>query len=177
MLGVLNKLTKVLVGNLLQNDTVEKSKMTMLRYKKTLDIVEKFMIDSRIREYCTDICKGRCCEGCYKKNKYACHRQEGRRLPCSIYLCTSLYRRFSKKDIKILSEIKITVLKECHRFTKNNVYFNTPTKKFFKQSIFPLKIIGKLNEDMAKKINIIMTELIKNEINIQTTVKMVHTNE
>jgi len=151
--------------------------MTMLRYKKTLDIVEKFMIDSRIREYCTDICKGRCCEDCYQKNKYACHRQEGRRLPCSIYLCTSLYRRFSEKDIKTLSKVRVTVLKECRCFAKDNVYFNTPTKKFFKQSMFPLKIIGKLDKNMAKRINIIMTKLIKNKKNTLTTAKKVHTNE
>ena len=135
--------------------------MTLLRYKKTLDIVEKFMISSRIREYCTDICKGKCCRECYKENKKAGHRQEGRRLSCSIYLCASLYNLFSKKNTKILMKVKSIVIKEYYTdYAGNNIYFNVPSKKFFKQSRFSSDVIYKLDDNMAKEINIIMTKAI-----------------
>jgi len=141
--------------------------MIMLRYKKTLDIVEKFMIDSRIREYCTKICKGYCCGSCYKKNEQACHRHEKRRLPCSIYLCIDLYERFSKEDDQILSKVKSIILEECRRLTRNNVYFSVPSRKFFRQSRFPSDIICRLDEDMAKRVNIIMTKLINDKTDIK----------
>lgn len=51
-------------------------------YQESLDIVEKFMIDSGIREYCESICKGKCCIGCYDSSN-ACFKNEGRRLACS----------------------------------------------------------------------------------------------
>ena len=65
-------------------------------YQESLDIVEKFMIDSGIREYCETICKGKCCGGCYE-SKYACRKNEGRRLSCSTMICEEL-RNFIFSD-------------------------------------------------------------------------------
>ena len=165
---MLNELIKVLVENFLQTDIVERSEMAMLRYRKTLDIVERFMIDSRIREYCTDICKGDCCAGCYKNNKEACHRHEKRRLSCSIYLCLDFYKRISREDHRTLSNVKSVILKECRNFTYDNIYFKIPSKEFFRKSRFPSEVICELNEDVVKRINIIMTELINNNIDIKS---------
>jgi len=55
-------------------------------YYETLNVVENFMIESGIRDYCTNICGGICCGNCYKSDN-ACHKNEGRRLTCSIFLC------------------------------------------------------------------------------------------
>ena len=142
--------------------------MIMLGYKKTLDIVEKFMVNSRIREYCTDVCKGRCCRNCYKENKNACHRQEGRRLSCSIYLCPSLHSIFPKKNTIILKKAKLAIMTEFYNYyAYDNIYFNVPSKKFFKQSRFSSDVICKLDDDLAKEINIIMTKAITYKKNIR----------
>ena len=134
--------------------------MSILDYRETLDIVEEFMVSSRIREYCTTICKGKCCTGCYEKNEEACHRQEGRRLSCSIFLCIPLYNYIPKDSYKVLINAKNAIIKEYHKFSKKNIYFYAPSEKFFKESRFP-EYICKLNDkNIIKEVNIAMTKLI-----------------
>lgn len=58
-------------------------------YKLALDRVEKFMKDSGIRRYCEVYCRGYCCGGCYEQDT-ACHKNEGRRLACSHFMCFEL---------------------------------------------------------------------------------------
>lgn len=60
--------------------------METLNYYQTLEIVENFMIKSGIRGFCTDICRGKCCISCYGSPQ-ACHKNEGRRLACSVFIC------------------------------------------------------------------------------------------
>lgn len=141
--------------------------MAMLRYKKTLDIVERFMIDSRIREYCTKICKGYCCGSCYTKSEEACHRHEKRRLSCSIYLCIELYERFSKEDCNTLSNAKWVISSEYRRFIHNNIYYRIPSREFFRKSRFLSEVICELDEDLTKRINIIMTKIINSNRNVR----------
>ena len=64
--------------------------MKTYTYKEALSIIEKFMIESGIRWYCSKYCKGKCCRShnCYTSEK-ACYKNEGRRLPCSIYICSN----------------------------------------------------------------------------------------
>jgi len=57
-----------------------------LDYHQTLEMVENFMIKTGIRDFCSNICKGRCCYGCYD-SEHACHKNEGRRLSCSAFVC------------------------------------------------------------------------------------------
>ena len=57
-----------------------------LSWNEVLVIAEDFMIKSGLRKFCTEICKGNCCHGCYDSPK-ACHKNEGRRLSCTLYLC------------------------------------------------------------------------------------------
>ena len=59
----------------------------VLGYEEVLEAVEKFMIDSGIRDYCTKNCHGQCCYSCFGTD-VACHANEGRRLACSVYLCS-----------------------------------------------------------------------------------------
>ena len=58
-------------------------------YKEALNKVESFMIKSGIRGFCTDICHGSCCGNCYLSEN-ACHKNEGRRLSCSVFICWNL---------------------------------------------------------------------------------------
>ena len=72
--------------------------VVMKTYKETLDRVEMFMNDSGIRDFCSKICRGMCCMNCYESEN-ACHKNEGRRLACSLFICDSLkYILFSKKE-------------------------------------------------------------------------------
>jgi len=59
---------------------------TYYTYSETVDVIEKFMKETGIRNYCESICEGHCCGACYTRDT-ACHRNEGRRLACSHYLC------------------------------------------------------------------------------------------
>jgi hypothetical protein len=58
-------------------------------YEEALSLIEQFMKKSKIREYCTRVCKGACCRDCYTSEN-ACHLHEGRRLACSNFLCVQL---------------------------------------------------------------------------------------
>jgi hypothetical protein len=60
--------------------------MSTLDYHQTLEIVENFMTETGIRDFCTNVCKGSCCGKCYTSDN-ACHKHEGRRLACSAFVC------------------------------------------------------------------------------------------
>lgn len=64
-------------------------------YQETLEKIEMVMKITGIRKYCTKICKGDCCtKKCYEFEK-SCHN-ESRRLACSIFLCSSMIKRFKE---------------------------------------------------------------------------------
>lgn len=64
-------------------------------YQETLEKIEMVMKITGIREYCTQKCKGDCCtQRCYESEK-SCHN-ESRRLACSIFLCSSMIKRFKE---------------------------------------------------------------------------------
>ena len=138
--------------------------MDTLTYQETTDIVEKFMIDTKIRKYCTEICKGKCCGSCYTKNDQACHLSEGRRLCCSIFLCFSLHNKFSIETRKILHTADIHIRNQYHNNKHKrleNIYFTAPTKTFLKTVRFSTQVIKALNNINIKEIVVIMNKLIK----------------
>jgi hypothetical protein len=139
----------------------------MLTYTETLNLIEKFMVGTKIRKYCTDMCKGSCCGSCYKSNPEACHKQEGRRLSCSVFICYSLLNLFSKKDMLIFLKVQRTIEKEYHKYSPRNPYFNVPSSHFLKQALFPSEIIEALNIEMLKKVKKVITILIKNKRNVR----------
>lgn len=140
--------------------------MNSLTYQQTLDIIEKFMIDSGIRNFCTNICHGQCCSSCWE-SKYACHRNEGRRLSCSFYLCPWLSNKIlsSKDEVSLINkpsytiyyEIKNKVLhiisdllkKENPKKLISNVYF-TPHSKWVRDNF----VIDSKTMEGLKLINI-----------------------
>jgi len=62
----------------------------LLSYNELLDIIENFMNETRIRKFCSNICKGLCCHDCYTSNINACFLNESRRITCSLFICDSL---------------------------------------------------------------------------------------
>ena len=131
-----------------------------LTYQETLDIVEKFMIDSGIRQFCTEICKGLCCMNCYEDNPKACHRQEGRRLPCSIHVCYGLKQHFFEKTMKLLNKVNWDV---WGQYDNNSFdpYFDAPDKTFLKTVRFPISIKKDLRRINIRETKNTMNRLIK----------------
>ena len=59
-----------------------------MKYEEVLWEVETFLIKSGIRKYCTEVCKGKCCDQC---KSFQCTSK--RNLACSTYLCDELRSR------------------------------------------------------------------------------------
>jgi hypothetical protein len=56
-----------------------------------LNIVEKFMVDSGIRQFCQSICKGDCCRSCARpEGPTRCYNGGPRNIACSSFLCGTL---------------------------------------------------------------------------------------
>jgi len=121
-----------------------------MNYEEALNKVELFMGKSGIREFCTETCQGYCCNGCYT-SKNACHRNEGRRLSCSTFLCWDLKSLlFSPKEIKMYSKMENIINDELRRLQlAGNVYY-TPHTKRIRNKFF----IEENSLDMLNKINI-----------------------
>jgi len=109
----------------------------IMNYAQTLDMVEAFMEASGIRAFCTNMCKGDCCSGCYE-TKQACHRHEGRRMSCSIYLCyfkttgvgDDLMFPFKSAE-RIIHEEARRVYDRYKSGRYTNSYFYPPPKQIF----------------------------------------------
>lgn len=76
------------------------SEQRFLTYQETLELVEKFMINSGIRNFCTNVCHGGCCGYCHKYPKVSCFNNEGRRLMCSIFVCEKFKGHPVMADLK-----------------------------------------------------------------------------
>jgi hypothetical protein len=133
-----------------------------ISYKRTLELVEEFMVGSNIRKYCSEVCKGKCCESCYKKNPYACHHCEGRRLPCSIYLCNEKFLRWVSKEIK--EQYRIYNSLKC---TYANIYFTNPDEIFLEIVRFPSTIENIMEDLDIVGIRKTINELIKTKRKIR----------
>lgn len=128
-------------------------------YTETLNKIEKFMKDSGIRDICSNLCMGRCCGDCYKSEK-ACHKNEGRRLPCSFYMCYSLKKLvFTDHEEKIFDavdrivRIKIREVTTGYNPGYSNVYFNVTdqsTRNKFSIDIDILNKLDKINRDNVR---------------------------
>jgi len=60
-----------------------------LTYQEVLELAENFMAASGIRDFCANFCGGGCCAGC-NRGPHACHKNEGRRLACSLHVCSKI---------------------------------------------------------------------------------------
>lgn len=138
-------------------------------YQETLEIVEKFMIDSGIREYCEKICKGRCCGSCFDSEK-ACFKNEGRRLPCSLYICGNLKRYLNSKlrDKWYAAAVEVErTIDELLGFQNPYWNVNTPElQKAFKvrKSLIDDMISNEFTIQIAKET---MRELVDNKTQVR----------
>lgn len=73
-----------------------------LNYEEAVNLAEGFMLKSGIRRFCETVCKGLCCgPRCYYSDN-ACHKNEGRRLACSLFLCSDLIALVLDKELESL---------------------------------------------------------------------------
>lgn len=121
-------------------------------YRETLEIVEEFMVKSGIRQYCEKICHGKCC-GSYRdkedgkfhkcwESKNACWRNEGRRLPCSIFICSWLLELFPDADE--LAEIREEIVQTLWDIMEENPYYHPNTPKIQQKFSIDKEIIDKI---------------------------------
>jgi len=110
----------------------------IMNYAQTLEMVEAFMKASGIRAFCTNICKGNCCDNCYTKSKNACHRHEGRRMSCSVYLCYFRTQGVGGDLMVPFKSAERIIHEESRRVYDNykvgrytNSYFYPPPKQIF----------------------------------------------
>ncbi len=131
-------------------------------YTETLELIEELMQNTGIREYCTDMCKGACCQGCHDSEN-ACYKHEGRRLGCSTFLCHVIkmavltpeqHELWTSMKGNILRELMIAQERtdEGHR----SPYFDPviqKTQDVFKADTFPLeKLINIHAKDIDKRL-------------------------
>lgn len=127
-------------------------------HDETLEIIENLMKESGLRKFCSEYCKGSCCSGCYETDD-ACHKNEGRRISCSIYVCYRLKRLIGNKNFSILCKVGNYISHTCRNgqyygninsLEGSSVYFNKPKDfefmrkniKFDKEKIDELKNIS-----------------------------------
>jgi len=122
-------------------------------YDEALNRIEEFMMKSGLRYFCTKVCKGACCSGCYESDK-ACHKNEGRRLSCSIFLCLQLVSiAFSSEERNEFLEVKGHCLDVIDRnLTKGSQYFDVHTKTLQNKCKFNSAVIDKLEQINTSKV-------------------------
>ena len=122
-------------------------------YEQALQKVEKFMIDSGIRSFCKNICKGECCRKCYERGN-SCNKNGERRLACSAFVCLQLRNLiFSKREEKIILNIEHSSASIIMEVVHINPYFNVNTKGIRDDFIIESSIIDKLCEMNVERIN------------------------
>jgi hypothetical protein len=98
----------------------------MIGYNQALERIEEFMVKSGVRDYCVNVCKGKCCQGCYETEN-ACHKNEGRRLKCSWFICSDLTRNIFKDKMTNYWELGALISEALARSNGNkiiNAYFH-----------------------------------------------------
>lgn len=132
--------------------------MDYYNYSEVLKIVEDFMEQSGIRQYCEEVCKGGCCQGC----RLCYNLLEPRHLPCSIYLCSMLTDDiFNKKLRKLWGEAEESI-SESYRVIMidrgriTDIYRETPFMNVLNRSYMagrkPIdKFIKRANLELIKK--------------------------
>lgn len=127
--------------------------MKSLTYEEALDKIENFMNKSEIRAFCTNICQGGCCGKCFASEN-ACHKNEGRRLSCSVYICNPLRDLLlTDAEDKIYSKVTSAVHKELNRLMlEENVYFNVHNERIRKQFSVKKSVLDELDKIDKEKV-------------------------
>ena len=143
-------------------------------YREALNIVEDFMIKSGIRKYCEMVCKGQCC-GSYRdkedgkfhkcwESKNACWKNEGRRLPCSIFICSWLLELLPDADE--LAEIREEIVQTLWNIMKENPYYHPNTPKIQQEFSIEKEIMDKIKSFNIREYRKISNFLIERKIDL-----------
>lgn len=138
----------------------------LIGYQETLDIVESFLAKTGIKSFCTIMCKGECCRGyisgfdCYNSS-HSCFKNEGLRLPCSIYLCLPLREAlFNKDQSKIYTKVRREIvtkvkslMEEVYDCSSINPYFNVNSEKVQKRFTIEQALVTELFDLDLESIN------------------------
>jgi len=143
-------------------------------YREALEIVEDFMVKSGIRQYCENICHGKCC-GSYRdeedgkfhkcwESKNACWRNEGRRLPCSIFICSWLLELLPDADE--LAEIREEIVQTLWNIMEENPYYHPNTPKIQQEFSIEKEIMDKIKSFNIREYRKISNFLIERKIDL-----------
>lgn len=138
-------------------------------YKKALSLVEKFMADTGIRDYCTDICRGRCCGNCHASEN-ACHKTDSRRLPCSAFMCNSLSNVLltqTQRDIHYRLDDVISAASYEVEDHYRNIFFNPmpeQEQKRFRMDPTPIVRLLEHRRKIAKKMADVRELIMRTDI-------------
>ena len=139
-----------------------------MNYEEALNKVESFMVKSGIREFCSDVCQGYCCNGCYT-SKHACHKSDGRRLSCSVFICMSLRNiLFNSTDMESYMEMEKMVMNGLSKASGKkwiNIYYYPHSKKMRDEFLIEDKFLNILDKIDVKE--------VKNKLNFITNIHKV----
>lgn len=130
--------------------------MKSLTYNQTLQIIDRFMEDSGIRKFCTNVCQGKCCKTCSQDSPECCMVTGDTRLSCSIYICNSLAKTiFSRREYKIFYKIQETILLITYKHRQKEkslqaMYYYLPSPEIKKEKFS--RYVCALNKFNRKRI-------------------------
>lgn len=135
----------MLVQFLMNNQkSIGEVRMEYYNYNQTLDEFEKFMIETGIRKYCSELCRGSCCD-IHKCND--CFKYGERRLFCSTYICPELeavLRKTDARGFKIFQKLRNYIIDVGYDKLGTNPYFVRITNNTMKMFNFEKIKIDKL---------------------------------
>lgn len=133
--------------------------MDFYNYDESLKLVEQFMMESGIRNFCGKYCKGKCCFDCYDSDN-SCIKNEGRRLSCSIWVCNELLDLvFNSRDRMRILIVKDKIELMLKNQINSNIYFTPHVKKVKRNFLIDKKILNLLNrfdiKEIKKKVGVL----------------------
>lgn len=124
-------------------------------YTELLEIGNNFMQKTRIREFCSKLCRGKCCEGETKCRK---HIRCDQKLPCVLYLCEKL-RYFLR--IKNHAHFVWKVEEVIEKAVGGNSYFTPYDLKSVAELQIGITLPAVFESKNIKNIRRVMSELIQ----------------
>ena len=129
-----------------------------LNYQQVLALVEAFVVETGLRDFCSNTCHGKCCQGCYNSPN-ACHQNEGRRLPCSIYFCSRVSECIGKDNpaggvwLSAWYDLRFKALQQLDAMLRPaNPYFAVNKSKLVRKFRLPETLVLAATSDAGKQL-------------------------
>jgi len=140
-----------------------------MNYEEIRELLNIFLNESGIRQYCVERCGAKCCTGCYDHNELSCKYYEGEegRLTCLASLCDKLCDMLNDLGIQY-SFVKITVFRTVRYHWRPRDIFHHPlpdeVKKVFEiENIYVDELRDVLSDGNAYKIRQHLNREMKND--------------